>query len=143
MPVAKPAGRPPKPPPPQQRDIALVCTCLREKFYRMRDVLDEEEGVTLSTIETLRHPLRQEYYLKTGASQTRNSKHLPNKKGKSEAMDICPVVLLTTKNWSPTSPLWQKLGKAAKEVGLFWGGDWPKLRDMCHIELKNGCECDD
>jgi hypothetical protein len=141
MPTAKSAGRPPKPPPPQQRDIAAVCDCLREKFYRMRDTLDEEDGITLATIETLRHPLRQEYYLKQGVSWTKNSKHLANKKGKAEAMDVCPVALLVTKGWSPSSPMWQKLGAQAKAVGLGWGGDW-KQKDLCHIELRAGCECD-
>jgi hypothetical protein len=139
----KPAGRPPKPPPPQQRDIALVCPCLREKFYRLRDELDETEGITLSTIETLRHPLRQEYYLKIGASRTWNSRHLANKKGKSEAIDVCPVPLLAVKNWGPTSPMWQKLGEAVRAVGLTWGGDWKSFVDMAHMELKNGCECED
>jgi hypothetical protein len=107
----------------------------------MREVLDEEHGITLSTIETLRHPLRQEYYLRIGVSWTKNSRHLANKKGKSEAIDLCPVVLLTTKNWSPHSPLWQTFGREAKAVGLRWGGDWTQ-KDMGHIELPAGCECD-
>lgn len=33
--------------------------------------------------------------------------------------------------------LFAELGRIGKELGLVWGGDWPKLRDMPHFELPN------
>lgn len=31
--------------------------------------------------------------------------------------------------------LFAELGRIGKELGLIWGGDWPKLKDMPHFEL--------
>ena len=124
-----------------ERDIKWLCDCMREKYERLRDVLEDEDSMTLSTIETIRTPARQAHLLKIGASWTTKSRHLANKKGRSEAIDICPVELLTTKGWTPSSPMWKRIGEVAAFVGLRWGGLW-KQRDLCHLELPHGCECD-
>ena len=34
-----------------------------------------------------------------------------------------------------TTKFWEALGKAAKEQGLYWGGDWVSFKDWAHIQL--------
>lgn len=39
-----------------------------------------------------------------------------------------------------TSGFWAALGKAAKEQGLIWGGDWASFRDWAHVQLVENSE---
>jgi len=34
-----------------------------------------------------------------------------------------------------TKKFWQALGKAAKEQGLYWGGDWVSFKDWAHVQM--------
>jgi hypothetical protein len=130
------------------RDVAKLCPCVRDKWERLVDIL-EGDDIYLSTISVLRTKEEQAGYVKGGTSWTMASKHLPQPpKGLSLAIDVCPVPLLTMKNWAPTSPLWEKVGEAAVEVGLRWGV-WRKdkqgvLRniDKAHLYLSE-CKCVD
>src|SRR5437868_3369367 len=51
------------------------------------------------------------------------------------AYDVVPIV--------KERPAWDRLdlfaevGRIGKELGLVWGGDWPKLKDCPHFELPN------
>lgn len=36
--------------------------------------------------------------------------------------------------WSAAGEVWACLGRAAREAGLVWGGDWKTLRDLPHVE---------
>lgn len=130
----------PEPIPPQDRDIAHVCPCLREKWERLVDALENEECY-MATIETRRDPRRQAYYLAKGVSWTKNSRHLPNAKGLSLAIDACPAEYLTMKGWNAAGRLWTVYGEMAEAMGLRWGGRW-KQRDLCHVEMPAGCECE-
>jgi peptidoglycan L-alanyl-D-glutamate endopeptidase CwlK len=49
------------------------------------------------------------------------------------AYDLVPIV-----NEKPAwdrLDLFAELGRIGKDLGLVWGGDWPKLKDMPHFEL--------
>lgn len=37
--------------------------------------------------------------------------------------------------WSDKDPAWAKAGAVARSLGLAWGGDWTRFRDMPHVEL--------
>ena len=127
---------------PQDRDVAHLCDCLRRKWEDLVDTLEEDHNppIFLSTIETLRQPDRQAYYLKHGVSWTKNSKHLPQPpEKKSLAIDICPVAYLTMKGWNPAGALWGVVGEEGERLGLRWGGRW-KQKDLAHLELE-ACEC--
>jgi peptidoglycan L-alanyl-D-glutamate endopeptidase CwlK len=55
---------------------------------------------------------------------------------KGEAADIVDARFL----WSgPATDLdfqfWKDLGAIAKALGLGWGGDWKKFRDVAHVEM--------
>jgi peptidoglycan L-alanyl-D-glutamate endopeptidase CwlK len=94
----------------------------------------KQAGIDITIIDVLRTPKEQEDNIRRGVSWTKNSKHLPDKNGKSNAIDIAPTELLKEKNWAPASPLWQIIGQEAKAAGLKWGGDW-KQKDMGHLEV--------
>lgn len=43
-----------------------------------------------------------------------------------------------TKRWLDASDKrWQVVGEEAEKAGLTWGGSWPNLRDMAHVEAKD------
>jgi len=111
------------------------------------EILEDDE-VYLSTISVIRTKEEQAGYVKGGTSWTMASKHLPQPpKNLSLAIDVCPVPLLTMKGWNPSSPLWDRIGEVAVEVGLRWGV-WFKdkngklvNRDKAHLYL-SACLCD-
>lgn len=51
------------------------------------------------------------------------------------AYDLVPIV--NEKAAWDRLDLFAELGRIGKELGLVWGGDWPKLKDMPHFELPN------
>lgn len=52
------------------------------------------------------------------------------------AVDVCPVSLTSTPNWSPESPIWINLANKGKSLGLFWGGDFIHCQpDQPHFQL--------
>lgn len=128
------------------RDINKLCACVRAKWQRLVEIL-EDDGLYLSTISVIRTKEEQAQYVKGGTSKTMNSLHLPQPPYQlSLAIDVCPVPLLTTKNWTPTSPLWDRVGEVATEVGLRWGV-WSKDKngkllnwDKAHLYLPK-CQC--
>lgn len=84
-----------------------------------------EQGIHLAIICTLRSEEEQRKALLSGNSWTMASKHLPQPPdGLALAIDVCPVQLLSKKNWDPTNELWWKLGHIGIQLGLRWGGDW-------------------
>lgn len=54
---------------------------------------------------------------------------------RAAAYDIVPLVNKRSA-WDRLD-LFAELGRIGKELGLVWGGDWPKLKDMPHFELPN------
>ena len=45
--------------------------------------------------------------------------------------------------WDPPAKqngFWDALGKAAKDVGLVWGGDWASFRDEAHVQSRQNGE---
>jgi len=92
----------------------------------------------LKVFETLRTIERQEMLLKDGYSKTINSKHLPNYRGKSEAVDI---VVWTRGRfaWDNHYKYWYEvLGAiiiARYPVSIRWGGTFKNFFDGAHFEL--------
>lgn len=141
-------GKPGRPLPALTRDINDLCECVREKWAKLVDILEEEEKpIFLATISVLRTEAQQAHLVEQGFSWTMRSKHLPQPpKKKSLAIDVAPVKLLPTKGWSPRAPEWQVLGRAAQALGLKWGV-WKKDArgvlqniDLGHLYLDK-CEC--
>lgn len=87
----------------------------------------------LWVVEGLRTPERQAKLVKTGKSQTNNSRHLTG-----HAIDLAPYVagkLLW--DWSYYNELAPIVKAAADELGtpIEWGGDWKSFPDGPHWQL--------
>jgi peptidoglycan L-alanyl-D-glutamate endopeptidase CwlK len=95
-------------------------------------------SIDFTVLEVLRTVARQKELVRTGASKTMNSRHLPGADGKSRAVDIAP---LDGGQVSWAWPTYHKLApiikQAAKELGvpITWGGDWRSFKDGPHWEL--------
>ena len=83
-----------------------------------------------SVIEGVRNIDRQRHLVKSGASQTMNSRHLTG-----HAVDIAPYPL--SWDWEYFYPIEYAMKKAAKDLGvdLEWGGDWKSFKDGPHWQL--------
>jgi peptidoglycan L-alanyl-D-glutamate endopeptidase CwlK len=107
-----------------------------------------EAGVPVMVIDTLRTKAEQEVNLRTGASRTMQSKHLPDANGYARAIDLCPYAIYQAAGkdkllWETHEIVdgkevwrreWRAIGDQAKALGLIWGGTW-KWLDPSHIEM--------
>lgn len=94
-------------------------------------------GVPCRIIDTGRTAEEQVQKLEQKVSWTSFSKHEPQKpEGKSEAIDICPLAILSERkvDWDPTNPLWLQIGEIGESLGLKWGGRWDIHPDRSHFE---------
>ena len=99
--------------------------------------------------ETKRTVEQQRRNVARGASQTMNSKHLPQTDGSVHAVDIYPIVEGRVVNdWrvsfltpEDSKKAWDDVVKAMKtaasryNVSIEWGGDWKTLVDGPHYEI--------
>jgi hypothetical protein len=83
-----------------------------------------------TVIEGIRNINRQRELVKSGASQTMNSRHLTG-----HAVDIAPYPL--TWDWEYFQPIEVAMKQAAEEleIDLEWGGDWRSFKDGPHWQL--------
>jgi peptidoglycan L-alanyl-D-glutamate endopeptidase CwlK len=96
----------------------------------------ERSPLVFTVLEGMRTEKRQRELVKTGASQTMNSRHLTG-----HAVDIAPLVGgKISWDW----PLYHKLAPVVKKAALDegvpieWGGDWRKFKDGPHWQLPFG-----
>lgn len=97
----------------------------------------QKVGIPCKLVDTGRTPQEQSDKIVTKVSWTIQSRHLPQPpEDKSEAFDVCPVILLREKHWAPESPLWARLGEIGERLGLEWGGRWKEHPDQGHFQWK-------
>lgn len=93
----------------------------------------EISKVDLAVLEGIRSSERQTQMVKSGASQTLNSRHLTG-----HAIDVAPVVGNQVRwDWPLYYPLAEAMKAAAAELNIpiEWGGDWRKFKDGPHWQL--------
>lgn len=93
----------------------------------------EISKVDFAVLEGIRSPERQAQMVKSGASQTLNSRHLTG-----HAIDVAPVVGNQVRwDWPLYYPLAEAMKAAAAELNIpiEWGGDWRKFKDGPHWQL--------
>jgi len=108
----------------------------RPKFEQLVANL-EARGVPIKVVEGRRTQERQAELYSQGRTApgqkvtwSMNSKHL-----KGIALDIVPVSVAGTRDWSPDDPAWDIVGEEAAKLGLKWGiTSKPGERDKPHIE---------
>ena len=94
--------------------------------------------VDFTVTEGLRSLSRQKQLVKSGASTTMNSRHLPAPDGLGHAVDLAAVI---DGNIAWDWPLYAKIAKAMKQaarelgVPIEWGGDWRTFKDGPHFQL--------
>lgn len=116
-----------------------------------------EAGIMIMIVETWRSQAAHEEDVKNGRSWVKKSKHqntitkiIPTVLMKtlkidncfipaSLAIDIAPYSQYQLHGsdklqWDGDDPVWQKLGKIGKSLGLRWGGRW-QTADMAHFEM--------
>lgn len=102
-----------------------------EKFLRAA----WQDGARVIIQEGYRDPKKQdELFKKGGVTNARGGESYHNY---GLAVD---VVFLDEKNrpsWNPRHD-WKRLGELGKKSGLKWGGDFSKLKDLCHFEYHPG-----
>ncbi len=89
-----------------------------------------------TVIEGVRSQVRQAQLVKSGASQTNNSRHLTG-----HAVDLAAWVNGTVSwDWKYYYQIEAAMKQAAKELGIEieWGGDWKKFKDGPHWQLPWG-----
>ena len=90
-------------------------------------------GVDFMITEGLRTPQRQAELVRAGASRTLKSRHLTG-----HAVDVAAIVDGQVRwDWPLYPRIAEAFRQAARELKtpIFWGGDWPTLRDGPHFEL--------
>lgn len=100
-------------------------------------------GIEVAIIDTRRTQEEQDHNRLIGVSEVKHSKHQDGL-----AIDLCPVVLLTKKNWAPADPLWWKMAEIGLALGLRCGLNWdhpmppvgkpgPWFNDAGHFEMRD------
>lgn len=125
------------------KSLAMIDTCEPDLQMILSKVM-EWQVMDFTVICGVRTKEEQKKLVAEGKSKTLNSKHLPNRFGMSEAVDIAPYPI----NWNDTARFYVLSGlmhAAAAELGvkIRWGGDWDsdgdlhdsKFIDLPHFEL--------
>lgn len=102
---------------------------LRAVVHRAIALTDVDFMVT----EGKRSPERQRELVRSGASQTMNSRHLTG-----HAVDLAAMIGTEVRwDWPLYSKLADAMRAAAKELGvkIVWGGSWRTFKDGPHFEL--------
>jgi hypothetical protein len=117
----------------------LLCDELKDIWEKIDTDIIVYHRLPMRLFETLRNPIRQKMLFETGMSKTLNSRHLPNKVGKSEAFDV--VVHIDGRwSWEPRHFMYYNffaqlvLMKFSKE--LEWGGNFTSFKDLPHFQWK-------
>jgi peptidoglycan L-alanyl-D-glutamate endopeptidase CwlK len=96
-------------------------------------VVIASQTIPFIVVEGMRTRERQAQLVKSGASQTMNSRHLTG-----HAVDLAPTLGGEVRwDWPLFYPMAAAMKEAAqsKGVSLVWGGDWVKFKDGPHFEL--------
>jgi peptidoglycan hydrolase-like protein with peptidoglycan-binding domain len=126
---------------PQDKKLLSMEQIFRGKVQTVLESL-RKEGFQPHIVYGWRSVAVQQRLVAEGKSKVRFSFHngqKPDGTPKAYAADIID------KRWSwekaaETNGFWDALGKAAKDVGLVWGGDWNDFRDVAHIQGRQNSE---
>lgn len=134
------------------RALDDLCPLVRDEMVELI-ARATEARIPALILDTLRTEAEQRINLANGSSKTANSLHLPQTKcrecgpygGKSHAIDIAPYKVYKLHGpdkleWDADDPVWQRLGKIGKAIGLRWGGDFTNFFDGSHFESREGLE---
>ena len=117
---------------------------LKPKVKRLAEELIKEskkQGIQIIVVQGLRTIEEQDALYAKG--RTVKGRIVTNAKGGQSfhnfgvAFDICPIVNGKAA-WDYTE-LFKKVGSIAESLGLEWGGNWKKFKDLPHFQYTGGC----
>jgi LysM repeat protein len=142
---------PPEPPLPQSLSPALspaVTNLNTQRLARVNPKVAElglrmvdacmQAGIAVVITQGLRTWEEQDVLFAQG--RTAPGKIVTNARGGQSwhnfglAFDIVVLDSVGKADWDSTHPSWLRAAAIGKSLGLEWGGDWPKFRDMPHFQ---------
>lgn len=121
-----------------ERSLQRLATC-HPDIRRVMLRAIASSPIDFTVLEGVRSEEQQRRNVRSGASKTMKSRHLPHRgDGLSRAVDIAPLV---DGKVSFAWPLYDRLSPIVKQaaldegVKLEWGGDWKSFRDGPHWQL--------
>lgn len=119
------------------RQWDLLDEAFRQRLLMSFKLLRAEYGYDMVLIEGYRSPQRQATLAALGPSVTRagpfESYHQFGLAADCAFLRDGRIVISEKDPWAMAG--YERYGQVAKSLGLVWGGDWRKLRDLGHVEL--------
>jgi len=119
---------------------------VRHPLVRVVQRAIEVSEIDFGVTEGVRTLARQKVLLASGASNTLNSLHLPDKDGLARAVDLAPYLDTDgdgdkeySWHWGHVYPMAEAMRKAAIElqIGIIWGGVWDKPLHLLKNDLED------
>jgi len=120
----------------EQKKLSSIDSRLRKKTVRVLDAL-KADGFKPKIFFGWRSVAVQRRLVEEGNSRVSFSFHNAQKKNGTPNAYAADII---DKRWAWTKQaeqrgFWDALGQAAKDEGLYWGGNWRTFRDVAHIQL--------
>jgi peptidoglycan L-alanyl-D-glutamate endopeptidase CwlK len=120
------------------RQWDLLDESFRQRLLLAFKILHDQYGYEMVLVEGYRSPQRQASLAALGPTVTRagpfESYHQFGLAADCAFMRDGRIVISEKDPW--TRAAYERYGQVAKSLGLVWGGDWQKLRDLGHVELR-------
>ncbi len=109
---------------------------MRRKVERVTEAL-KAQGFRPKIVYAWRSVAVQQELVAKGRSKVKFSFHNAQKPGGSPRAYAADII---DRRWAwsaraKANGFWEALGSAAKQEGLFWGGDWRSFKDWAHVQL--------
>jgi len=119
-----------------EKKLASLDRRMRPKVERTLEAL-KAEGFKPKIFFAWRSVAVQQEIVARGDSRVRFSFHNAQKKDGTPNAYAADII---DRRWAWTDAaeangFWQALGSAAKQEGLFWGGDWRNFKDWAHVQF--------
>ncbi len=119
------------------RQWDLLDEAFRQRLLMSFKLLRAQYGYDMVLLEGYRSPQRQATLAALGSSVTRagpfESYHQFGLAADCAFLRDGRIVISEKDPWAMAG--YERYGQVARSLGLVWGGDWRKLRDLGHVEL--------
>ena len=119
----------------KEKKLSSLNRRTRPKVERILEAL-AEEGFRPKVFFAWRSVAVQQKIFERGDSKVRFSFHNAQKKDGTPNAYAADIIdrRWAWSNAAEKNGFWQALGKAAKQEGLYWGGDWRSFKDWAHVQ---------
>lgn len=132
------AGKLPAPPKEVPRDNSLAGLAPRFRAALARAVAAMRDlGYDPMIYETTRTNARQRWLYGFGRDYDDNRGRVTNSKNVDHTwhgFGLAVDIISAARGWEAPADFWAALRTAVEAEGLCWGGDWPTMRDLPHVQ---------